>query len=385
MKGTIQIARFANIPVLLHWSFGLVLLYVMYAAMTETGDWLSMLWILGIVLTIFVCVVLHEYGHALMARQFGVRTRDIILSPIGGVARLEYLPEKPSQELWIALAGPFVNIVIALLLSPYFLLVADSWQVCTDIVSLFLESFNVISERSYQDNDTLLTPIHSLGHFFVPVVIGMNLILAIFNMLPAFPMDGGRVLRALFSFQLSRLRATMIATLLGWISAIFFIYKGINDPNPVLIVIGIFVFFAAYQEYQMVRRDTVLNSYKVRDIIRTDFTKIPTSETMQSVIDTYKRGQEDSFVVVDLLDRIVGVLPESVIKKATKQSSFDLVEQYQQVRFETISPNESLKWLFHKMQTRGYYILPVYESGEIIGVVDRKGFSDFLIEKRKLF
>lgn len=122
MRGSFQIAKFFGIPVFVHWSFGLIFAWIFYLGYSNEWNWTSISVAVAFVLALFVCVVMHEFGHALMARRFGVKTRDIILSPIGGVARLDRLPEKPMQEFYVAIAGPLVNIGIILLLLPYLLL-----------------------------------------------------------------------------------------------------------------------------------------------------------------------------------------------------------------------------------------------------------------------
>ena len=116
MKGAFQLVRVAGIPIRIHWSFGILILWVVYTAVSYDLSWQATLMSVAIVLTIFLCVVLHEYGHALTARRFGVNTKDIILSPIGGIARLDFIPENPREEILIAIAGPAVNLLIASLL-----------------------------------------------------------------------------------------------------------------------------------------------------------------------------------------------------------------------------------------------------------------------------
>jgi len=176
---------------------------------------------------IFACVVLHELGHALAARHYGIETRDITLYPIGGVARLESLPQRPLQEFWIAVAGPAVNVAIAALLGGLLLLAIG-------VDSSFLTD--------------------SLAGLVLLPLIGVNVLLVLFNMLPAFPMDGGRVLRALLAARLGQLRATTIATQIGVATALAFSLVGlIIFKNPLIPVVGLFVYFAGQQELAAVR------------------------------------------------------------------------------------------------------------------------------------
>jgi Zn-dependent protease len=188
------------------------------------------LFMVGLTLAVFGCVVLHELGHALMARHFGIATRDITLYPIGGVARLERMSERPVEELLIALAGPAVNVVIALVL----------------FVGLaLLEPF------SFQDVLPALQ-----GESFLGTLMMINIVLVLFNLIPAFPMDGGRVLRALLATRLGLVRATRIAAGLGSVLALAFCIFGLVQGAPMTTLVGIFVYFAGQQELAAVlRRD----------------------------------------------------------------------------------------------------------------------------------
>lgn len=187
-----------------------------------------------LLLGVFTCVVLHEFGHALTARRFGIETRDITLYPIGGVARLERMSEKPWEEFWIAVMGPAVNVVIALVLGSGLLL--------TGVILP-----NLLVER---------TSVPVLVRFPVELLM-INIGLIVFNMIPAFPMDGGRVLRALLSAWLGQVRATEIAALAGTFFAMLFVLAGLNlvgdFNNPMLLLIGLFVFLLGQQELAMVR------------------------------------------------------------------------------------------------------------------------------------
>ena len=357
MRGTIQIAKFANIPVLLHWSFGLIFVYVTYLSVSEGASWQATLVMNAFMLLLYICVILHEYGHALMARKYGVDTKDIIMFPIGGVARLERIPEKPMQEFFIAIAGPMVNVVIALLLLPIILF----WQPFKDIILGNADILNI-------------SPM-----IIIPGLFVMNIVLVLFNMIPAFPMDGGRVLRSLLSLKLRRVRATQIAAILGQIVAVGFFCYGIYNAQYMTSLIGVFVFFAARNEYRMVKTEALLKTYTVRDILQIQYSKISIEGTMATPIAELKKGQEHNFLVFNENDKIVGVLHELFIAEAIKQNQHGApIAEFTSRRFEFVSPDESLKNLLHKIQSKGYSILPVFEEGEVIGVVDNKGLEQIL-------
>lgn len=237
MKGAIQIAKFAQIPVFIHWSFSLILGWIAYLCIQEGADWVISLWLATFAAAVFTCVVLHEYGHALMARRFGVQTRDIILLPMGGLARLESLPQNPIEEFYIAIAGPMVNIAIAIMLSPY----------------LWISDFGLADFQLLFSENNAELQIYSPFQFLIPLLIGTNLMLAFFNMLPAFPMDGGRVFRALLTLALGRLKATQIAATLGQIIALIFMAAGVYFRHPIIPLVGVFVFLAAMYEYRNIK------------------------------------------------------------------------------------------------------------------------------------
>lgn len=215
MKWSARLGQVAGIDIRLHASFALICLWIAWLSWRRTGSVAGVLNGLALVLLLFLCVLLHEYGHALTARRFGIGTRHITLLPIGGVALLERIPDRPLQEVAIALAGPAVNIAIAAML----------W---------------------------LITP--STGGMLAGILqtlLGANLVLAAFNLLPAFPMDGGRVLRALLALRFGRVRATRLAALVGRAMAVGFAVLGLRG-NPVLILIAGFVWYAAGAESRAV-------------------------------------------------------------------------------------------------------------------------------------
>jgi Zn-dependent protease len=224
MLASLRLGRIFNIETTIHWSFWLLLLWVLLGTGLDAG-WQSGLAAAGFLTTVFVCVYLHELGHAFAASQCGIRTVDITMLPIGGMARLERLPDNPRQELWIAIAGPLVNIVIAFLLG------------------LFLFSTSELGKISEG---------WSIKQSFLEQLLVVNVFLAVFNMIPALPMDGGRIFRALLEFRYSRLPATEIAAKVGRFIAVLFIAVGLFKSFN-LVLIGLFVMMAGYQELMMVR------------------------------------------------------------------------------------------------------------------------------------
>ena len=231
MRWSLKIAKLAGIDIFIHFTFFILLTWVALIQLKLNGSIGAAFSGVVFILAIFSCVVLHELGHALAAKKYGIKTRDIILLPIGGVARLEKMPNQPIQELWVALAGPAVNVVIVALLAVYL------W----------------ITNTLTPDNQLTMTTAA-----FVERIMGVNIFLILFNMIPAFPMDGGRVLRALLATRLAYIRATRISANLGQGIALLFGIIGLFY-NPILLFIAFFVWMGAAQETRMVRMKSVLD------------------------------------------------------------------------------------------------------------------------------
>ncbi len=215
-----RIGTFGGVGVYIHWSFWMLLAFYLISTTVEQGLWAGLAAV-GFIASVFLCVVLHEFGHVAAAAAFGIPTLDITLLPIGGMARLQRMPEKPIQELWIALAGPAVNLAIAALLLPLVALGASSSPI-----------------------DELVD--QKMG--FIPGMLTVNIVLAVFNLLPAFPMDGGRILRSLIAMRTGYLYATEIAARVGRWMALLFAILGIYYLNFGLVLLAVFIFFAGTGE-----------------------------------------------------------------------------------------------------------------------------------------
>nr|HQU59790.1 site-2 protease family protein [Saprospiraceae bacterium] len=356
--------------------FVLIFGWVFYVGSTESLDWWSMGSYALLVLALFGCVVLHEFGHALTARRYGVETRDIILSPIGGVARLDRLPEKPWQEFMVAIAGPLVNIGISLVLSIVPLLASGESR---------RQFFNYFYALFYPNSNAFSYDISPVYEFLFLLII-VNIVLAVFNLLPAFPMDGGRVLRALLSIRLGRLRATRIASYIGQGFAVLLAGYGIWSMSPITALIGVFVFMTAASEYRMVKLDGLLGHYTVGDVTRRQFTRLYTNDPIPLAIEQYRQGMEKDFLVFDEWQNLIGVLPEKELVEAAKDGAAGelSVGQLANTRYEALLASDSLKAIFPRMQWKSYQLLPVFEQGRLIGVVDNNSVNSFIQLKQKV-
>ncbi|MBK9255296.1 MAG: site-2 protease family protein [Saprospiraceae bacterium] len=354
----LHLGTYAAIPVRVHWTFGLLLLFATYTAVTTGKGTLQIVGFLTFIFVLFFCVVLHEYGHALAARHFGIKTRDIIISPIGGLARLERLPEKPIQEFYIALAGPLVNVVIGGVLAIFLLLF-------TGYVKPEVDAFN------FDD------PVE-----FIRYIAWINFALFLFNLVPAFPMDGGRVLRSLLAVKLGKLKATHIASTIGRILAVGFVIFGILNQHLILSVIGIFIFMMAGMEFKQVRLMTILKKTKASDLVRSEFTVIHPEDGFHKVIENYTAKQRN-FLVFNTGGQIIGALPELFIRDIIKSKKEETkVGSHMTNATSTVSEDISLDELITIMKDKGIAIVSVSDqNNHLKGVIDRNRIEDFMNSK----
>ncbi len=349
MFKSFRIGRLFSIPIYVHWSFLLLPLFVIYRSNDQAM--VNIVWEIGLVLTLFFCVLLHELGHALSARRYGVNTVDIILSLIGGVARLVRLPEKPWQELVVAVAGPAVNLLIALLIS-IFLWVTDNFH---------LPYSSVIDGRN-----------------FLQLLVFANLTLVIFNLVPAFPMDGGRMLRALLNMKLTRLRATFIAMLVGQILAIGFVGLGFYTSNYTLIFIAVFIFTSARAEYRGIKNETLLIHHTVADVMKQDFHALEESNQMDDAISTLVNSGQQHFIVLNLV-HLEGVLThQNLLKSISDKNTTAQVSEYMTKDFKVLTPQDDIQIAYQLFEEDGCEIIPVVENGIVVGILDKKSLQTFL-------
>jgi Zn-dependent protease len=377
MHGSFKIAKLFGIPVFIHWSFWLLFLFVAYIGKTLPSFAFHSVYVLAL----FVCVVMHEFGHALSARFYGVSTKDITILPIGGVARLDKMPEKPFQEFVVAIAGPAVNVAIALILGIF-------------VYGFYSFQLNAGEINALITNDE--TPMNLLYTLLIS-----NIGLVVFNMIPAFPMDGGRVLRALLSIRLGRSKATYIASIFGQIISIGFIIfsllpllRYVFSPftdigmslsfiwwkvQPVLAVISVFIFTTARNEYKSVRMDEILSRHTVVNVLRPHFTRLKTSDLMQAAATEMAKGFESNFLVYDADEILRGVLQDDDIFDAVKNKHFDaLVFTYTTYEFKKIGQYDSIKDVYYKMLETGQYLMPVMQDETVLGVVDMAMLQNFI-------
>ena len=362
MKGSVKIARIFGIPVRVHWSFLLIVVFVIYTGKKNHMSWHSIGLFGLLVFAMFICVILHEFGHALSARYYGIKTQDITILPIGGVARLDKLPDNPIHELVVAIAGPAVNMIIFALIG---------------LVIYIFYGFRIDLGDAVLGR--LIDKVDSHQLWFLTSLMYSNAFLVYFNMIPAFPMDGGRVLRALLSTQVGRTKATRIAAIVGQIIAVGMFAFGLWEGQYVLAGISVFIFYTARSEYNYVKLDETLSYQTVANILRTEYTSLQTNDYMQTAASTLRKGGENNFLVFDGEGSLKGVLYEGDILDAEKYNQYDaIVSTYSHTDFLCISSSESIKAVYSKMLQTGQDLMPVMDNERLLGVVDHDMIHRFI-------
>ncbi|MFH1920028.1 MAG: site-2 protease family protein [Planctomycetota bacterium] len=365
MKWSWKLGQVAGIGIFVHWTFLLLIAWVVYQLYVSEGSSAAGV-VHGIlfVLTIFACIVLHELGHALMARRFGIQTRDITLLPIGGVARLERMPEKPMQELCVALAGPAVNVAIA--------------------VVLFAVLVVWFGLAALSDPARLSETFGAAGLLLL-MVTAANVILVIFNLIPAFPMDGGRVLRALLALRLDYVRATQIAAGIGQGLAVLFGIiglfgiRGLLEPEPFLPFIALFVYLGAQQEARMVRIRSVMRGVPIRAAMVTRFRIFAPDEPLASVIGELLVGGQQDFPVVEE-DRIVGMLVRRDLLAAIAEGRQNVpVAEVMRRDCRMVDEAAMLDATFQEMREGDCSTVPVLREGKLVGLVTLENVGEWMV------
>ncbi len=363
MQWSYRVGRIGGTDVKIHVTFLALVAWWAWSAWSDGGS-SAALEAVVFLLALFSCVLLHEFGHIVMARRFGVRTPDVILLPIGGLARLERMPDEPKQELLIAAAGPAVTLVIALAL----------------FGGLRLAGAPL-------DGDSLEPGRAGIAQ----QVMWVNVALLLFNLLPIFPMDGGRMLRALLAMRLGLQRATRIAARVGQVGAVglglwglgFFSDWGL-EPNLVLVLISVFVFLAAGAEAGAVETRTAGQGLTVRDLMITQFVALPVHATLQHAVDALLAGEQREFPVVDNWGRVEGMLTrEGLIRGLSELGGAVSVERAMIPNVPPLSLDLSFDEALERLGRSGLPALPVTgDGGSLVGLLTRENVTDVLLVRR---
>jgi len=350
MKWSWKLLRVAGIDVYVHATFFILIIWIGLSYWQVEGTLAAVFNGISFILALFVCVVLHEFGHALTARRYGIRTQSITLLPIGGVAAMEHMPDDPKQEIAVALAGPAVNIVIA----------CGLW--------LWLTASNIL----VSPGDITLT-----GGSFLERLMLINVMLAVFNLVPAFPMDGGRVLRAVLALRMDHNRATQTAAKVGqglalWLGLIGLLY------NPFLIFIALFVWIGAAAEAGIEQVKSTLAGMEVGRAMLTDFEILTPDKTLSEAIELTLVGSQKEFpVIAD--GHIVGVLTQDDLLRGLQQEGVQArVAEWMHREAQSADIDEPLEKVLQRLQNCQCRLLAVTEAGRLVGIINLDNIMELI-------
>ncbi len=351
MGWSLPIFRVAGIQLRIHVTFVLLIAWLAFGYYAQGGSPAAAEGVI-FVLLLFLCVVLHEFGHALAAKSFGINTPDITLLPIGGVARLERMPEEPKQELLIAVAGPAVNVVIAL--------------------GLFVAGGSFINP--------FINPAAPERVGLVSQLLIINVLLVAFNLLPAFPMDGGRVLRALLATRMSYARATQIAATVGQGFAFIFGFIGLIW-NPFLIFIALFVYIGASQEAALAQMKDVSRRFPVSSAMVREFRTLPENATLEEAVDALLATSQHDFPVVDETGNVAGVLTRHDLIAALRKNDPALrVGDVMRRNIPTVTTGTRFEEAFRIMQECNCPAVPVLDSMKrLVGLLTPENVTELMM------
>lgn len=356
MSWSLKIARIAGINVYVHISFLLLVIWFSWGYYQAGQTAQAALYGAIFICTVFGIVVLHELGHALTARYYGIQTKDITLFLFGGVARLERMPDDPKKELVVALAGPAVNVVLA------------------GVCYLFLTEIPKL--ENYQRFDEVFKN-------FVGDLFYINIVLAVFNMIPAFPMDGGRVLRAILAMFMDYVRATQLAASLGQALAIGLGLYGLMIGAYMAVFVAFFVWIAASQEAHVASIRSALAGVPVARAMIRQFQVLSPHQPLAEAGDQILGGFQQDFPVVED-GRVVGMLLARDIFDAFRNDrESSPVAEIMHKQFVTADPHEMLESAFRRLQESEIRSMPVLYRGQLVGLLTPDNIGEFLMLRPK--
>ena len=355
MKGSFKFGNIAGIGIFIHWSFTLLIAYIIYSNYRAGHNAEQIIWAVIFILSIFITVFLHELGHALAAKKYNIKTKDITILPIGGLARLERIPENPKEELVVAIAGPAVNIAIAAI-TGFFITIPH-------IKDLTIQLSGGVTQSNFFLN------------FFI-----VNIWLAIFNLIPAFPMDGGRVLRAILAMKFERHIATKIAARIGQLLAIAFIIIGFNS-NPFLIFIGLFIILAAQAEVEMTKAGFMLRGIFVKDIVMKNYETINANDIVETAVKQLLNGQCKNFIVISGGLPVGSLSRDEIIEALSNNGNKAAIDTVMNRDILQLNSKEPIEVAYQKMLANKNGLATVYNNQQFVGVLDLDNILEYIMIK----
>lgn len=354
MRSSYKLITVKGISVYLHFTFLFVVLWIAVLYIASGMYWTHLAWSLLLLAAVFASVTLHEYGHALVASFFGINAKKIVLYPIGGIASLEKLPEAPRQELWVSSAGPAVSLVIG------------------GVLLLFApQPFSLNSFNEYTGVINSSNFVYTLGL--------INVVLAVFNLIPALPMDGGRILRALLAFKHNYIKATSITASIGRVVAIAFVIIGLVTLQFMLSVIGLFIILFAKSEESYLQYKSLVNGLQLKEILIYDYNSMEAELDVHEAADILENNHSRQFIVMSEGKPVGTIQRMEIIKAAAEQEYSKKVGALMQENLAHLQSDMKVAEVLDTLSVNEETLYPVYEKDAFIGVINFRAVVEYLL------
>lgn len=359
MKWSFKVARVFGIELRIHITFFLIIAWAAYIWGVEfNGGTSGAIYGAFLVSLLFICVIIHELCHSRMAQHYGAEVASITLLPIGGVSLLKNMPEEPRKEFWVSIVGPLSNVVIAMMLAVVYAALPGK----------------VIASTTEQATDILMgVSLQGLVEYMLLI----NLMLAVFNLIPAFPLDGGRVLRSILAQRMSYVRATRAAVVIGQSFAFILGIGGLLIGQWLWIIIAIFIYMGAEQEGAGAQMKTVLSQLKVGQAVTGNVQLLAPGQSLSQVVTLVLHGFQEDFPVVDETGEVVGVLTRANLISGLHVKGPEVrVGEVMERVFPVVEADEPFSRVYEKMNDSGIKAVPVMENGHLLGMVTLEHLSE---------
>lgn len=354
MRGARKLVTIKGINVYGHWTLLILLGWAVIAGIISGIGFVELIWSVLFLASVFACVALHELGHALVAAQFGISARNVILFPIGGLASIEKLPDHPKQELAISTAGPAVNLLIAMALSVFAPTYESLWR--------FREYTGVVH-----------------GSNFLYSLYVVNLFLAAFNLIPAFPMDGGRILRALLGFKYNYVRATALAGMVGKVIAVVLIAVGLLTLNLLLVLVGMFIVFFSREEEYYLRIKALVEGLKVEEVLMHDYNSMSASLTVSEAADVLMNNHSPYFILMDGSQPVGSLNRMEVVKAVAEMQYSRTLRELVNKDLVFLDGEQEVGAVLEKLARNEERLFPVMIKNHFAGVVNFRHIIEYLL------
>ena len=354
MKTVFNIGSVRGITISIHWTFLFLPLWIAAINLLSGSQGEEIIWSIIFFFAILISILIHEAGHALVAKYFGIQASGIILLPIGGVASIPNLPKKPRQEILILLAGPGVNLIIAAVLSIFIHPYSAYW----------FDAENIGAANA--------------GNFIFQLQI-INLSLGIFNLIPAFPMDGGRILRTFLSLNMNILKATRIAGIIGQIFAYTLIALGIIIINIPILLISLFILFASRAEEYYLQLRAIAHGLKLKDVLMRDYDSLDANASVMEVSQMFMNNHNKYYIVMENAKPVGTVQRMQLMKSIAEMKYYVKIKELMKMNLEYLNANAEVEKFIEKLASKDERLYPVLDHNHFEGVISFQHIFEYLL------